>query len=151
MHTASCSWWFLTSFPASSQHTCRRRRRATSRRSIGCKCSLMYILYLHIDRHVRLYPYLRVRLRSHASSTADCRMIETSVPQNVPQYCTAYYSRHEYAEDGTKTVRAPSVGLVIEVPHCYTTYRNASTASIRLLSTPIWLTRVNVVTASAGS
>ena len=25
---------------------------------IGCKYSLMYILYLHIDGHVRLYPYL---------------------------------------------------------------------------------------------
>ena len=43
-------------------HRASTRHRATSRRSMGCKCSLMYILYLylHIDGHVRLYPYVHL-------------------------------------------------------------------------------------------
>ena len=33
-----------------------------------------HIMYIHIDGHIRLYPYLAM-CEAHASSTADCRMI----------------------------------------------------------------------------
>ena len=46
-----------------------------------------------------MYPYLAMRgfgLRSHASLTADCRMI--------PQNGAAFYTRKEYAKDRTQTL-----------------------------------------------
>ena len=38
------------------------------------------------------------------SSTADCRMIKTTVPQNVPQNVAAFYTCQEYVKEGKKTL-----------------------------------------------
>ena len=71
---------------------------AHSRRSIGSfgsKCTLMNILCLHIDRHVRLYPYLgdlNKHSAKHANkSTLVARGADTQLDPRCGSYIVNYH------------------------------------------------------------
>ena len=53
-----------------------------------------------------------MRFRSHAGSTADCRMIYTSVPQNVPHFTHVKICKIQLKDPSCVRV-VPSVGLVV--------------------------------------